>query len=1095
MNRRWVPGLALAAGGSAILLLAVWVRDPLLPYGAEAPGASGRDTTVAAKPNTDQLEARSRGLSALRGEVAKAEGRLRREATSALDAPSFVEGAFDRLANIELTAEEGIVLFDREIPLAWAGQIVVDPAPATAPLSVAISPFYTTMTVVARRGARRAVATLLIHAEAPADRLANALDERIEGRDELESYAFAPGSDTTGGEAMVSAGRSILLRADATPLPRDRVRFSRVATAQAWGALVLAAGMLILLGVAWRDRKLLGERLLALAICFVAVTLVPWSRFSNAIAAFDPTYYYSSLGGPLTANAGVLTMVAAFVLLTVYAIIRSRRVRPPRIVALVGALALGVAGPLLAPATARGIGLPAWGSAATLWLTWEIPHFLILFAFWLAAVWLARIALGQRSTIHLRAAAAVAIIAGFAASATVWRTTTAERLELAAQDMIRLQRPDPDAAALLRRFAADLSRYDSAGTRADLLKRYAASDLAAADLPLSLAAWTPTGARLAELRLAPVVYDSALVARLVISARDSAQPVIVQALGVNGREVIMAVRHAVSGVTTVVVSPRTQLIAPDPFVSLLGFAQRVRTDPPYTLTIADVAVNTNVRTPSVVWRQIANGLHGDWLIQTSRGIARVHAEIDLRSFAARGERLVLIVILDAAIAGLLWALGAMAEGGFVRWLRARSAKWIRSYRGRLTLALSAFFVVPALAFAIWSYQRLRNDDRDVRELLVRETLDAVVRGEDSTILGGVARPYNTPLFLYSSGVMRAVSDSLLAELSPAGRTLPVPVYLSVAAHGELHASWQQSVGSTQVLFAYRAASGPEHERYVLSAPARSDELTLDKRRRDLAILVLFATVMGALAAIWLSGVAAKRLARDLELSRIEVARAERILAWGEMARQVAHEIKNPLTPIRLGVQHLRRARHDSRVDFDRVLDENVTRILSEIDRLDEIARAFSRYGSAPSDLPLPETIDVAAILRDVVALEKMGVGEVTWTLAGADSAAVADARGDELRDVLLNVFENSRLARARKVDVTLVRMPRKVKIEISDDGSGIDEVDLPRVFEPHFSTRTTGSGLGLAISRRLLESWGGTIEIVRGEGKGARVVLTLQSTA
>jgi nitrogen fixation/metabolism regulation signal transduction histidine kinase len=80
----------------------------------------------------------------------------------------------------------------------------------------------------------------------------------------------------------------------------------------------------------------------------------------------------------------------------------------------------------------------------------------------------------------------------------------------------------------------------------------------------------------------------------------------------------------------------------------------------------------------------------------------------------------------------------------------------------------------------------------------------------------------------------------------------------------------------------------------------------------------------------------------------ELARAQRVLAWGEMARQVAHEIKNPLTPIRLGVQHLRRAR-DARVDFDRVLEQNVNQILTEIDRLDEIARAFSRYGAAPDE--------------------------------------------------------------------------------------------------------------------------------------------------
>nr|MDP9178550.1 ATP-binding protein [Gemmatimonadota bacterium] len=311
---------------------------------------------------------------------------------------------------------------------------------------------------------------------------------------------------------------------------------------------------------------------------------------------------------------------------------------------------------------------------------------------------------------------------------------------------------------------------------------------------------------------------------------------------------------------------------------------------------------------------------------------------------------------------------------------------------------------------------------------------------------------------------------------------------------ELHSSWQQQVGPGDVLFGYRAASGPQQERYVLAAPARSDELTLDRRRRDLTILVLFATLMGAVAALWLSGVAAKRLARDLELSRIEVARAERVLAWGEMARQVAHEIKNPLTPIRLGVQHLRRARADGRVDFDRVLEDNVTRILSEIDRLDETARAFSRYGTTPSELPPPESIDAAAILRDVVALERMGVGDVTWNLSGAEEPAIVWARGVELRDVLLNLFENARLARARKVDVTLSRAADTASIEISDDGAGIGEADLPRVFEPHFSTRTTGSGLGLAISRRLLESWGGSIRIASEEGKGASVVLTLRST-
>ncbi|MFN2603627.1 MAG: PAS domain-containing sensor histidine kinase [Gemmatimonadaceae bacterium] len=1082
MNRRWGSGVALVTGGSAILLLALWLRNPLLPYGSEPRAASG-----------DQLEARAHALSQLRSALSNEVERLTAKATSSLDAPAATP--FDHLESVGTTPEEGIILFDHNTPIAWTGQLVVPPDTGSSLTSVSFSPFYTTVSVVAQRNDRRAVATGVVHAEPPADRLVKSLDARVARRDKIASYTFGIPGDTSAGESVLQVRGATLLRADATPLPRGVMLFARSAKVRAWGTMFLCAGALLLLGFAWRDRKLLGERLFAIAILLAAAALVPWSNFSNTARAFDPTYYFSPAGGPFTANAGVLAVTCALLLLAVYAIVRSRGVRPPRGLSLVGSIVFAVAGPLIVESIAPGIAFPSWGTTAALWLTWEIPLFLLLFAFWLTAVWLGRIAFRQRGTLHLGFAAAVAIAAGVCASAIVWRVATEKRLELAAHDILRLENPDPDGAALLRRFGTELRQYDSAGTRADLLKRYASSDLAAADLPLALATWSVTGERTAELRLAPFPYDSSLVAKIVDSARDTLQPVIVQTLGVNGREVIMAMRHSASGVTTAVASPRTQLVPPDPFVSLLGFSPPVQTDPPYVISIADVSSDVIPRGRVIHWRRSGTSFHGDRVIATSLGPKRVHAEVDLRSIAARVERLVLIVILNAALAGMLWALGALVEGGFVRWVRARSVKWIRSYRGRLTLALSAFFAIPALAFAIWSYQRLRTDDRDVRELLVHETLDAVVAAADSAKIGEVVRPYNTPLFLYSSGVLSAASDSLLDELASPGRALPPPVYLSIVGHGELNASWQRNVGQSRVLFGYRAASAPQNQRYVLAAPARSDELTLDRRRRDLTILVLFATVLGAVAALWLSGVAAKRLARDLELSRIEVARAERILAWGEMARQVAHEIKNPLTPIRLGVQHLKRARTDPRVNFERVLDENVTRILSEIDRLDEIARAFSRYGSAPSELPPAEDIDVAGIIRDVVGLEKMGVGELTWTLSGAENPIFAKARSDELREVLLNIFENSRLARARKVEVRVSRGQNSVLIAISDDGSGIDQTALPRVFEPQFSTRTTGSGLGLAISRRLLESWGGAIEITSEPGKGTRVTLTLLSAS
>ena len=516
-----------------------------------------------------------------------------------------------------------------------------------------------------------------------------------------------------------------------------------------------------------------------------------------------------------------------------------------------------------------------------------------------------------------------------------------------------------------------------------------------------------------------------------------------------------------------------------------------RGDSRQATTLTDVSPAVHADTSQMRWHSMGDELHGDRLIATSEGTKRAHIEIDRRSIWARAERGVLVLLLDLLLAGLFWLLGTAAERGFARWMRVRASRWIYTYHARLTLALFAFFVIPAIAFAVWSYQRLRSDDLQTREVLVRETLHAVLAANEYEQLPGAARRYDTPLLLYSNGLLDRTSDSLLDAVAPTGRLLPPPVQLRLGSAGELSAAWEAKLGSAKMLFGYSAGLGPSQERYVLAAPARSDDLVLDRRRRDLGMLVLFATAAGALAALWLSGIAAKRLARDLELSRIEVARAERVLAWGEMARQVAHEIKNPLTPIRLGVQHLRRARSDPRVDFDQVLNDNVARILAEIDRLDEIARSFSRYGSAPADLAPAVEVDVAAVVRDVVGLEQMGDRVVKWQVRGPDRSVWAMAQRDEMRDVLLNVFENARLAGARNVEVTVREDEGRVTIETIDDGAGIAPAVLPRIFEPHFSTRTTGSGLGLAVSRRLIEAWGGEIAITSEEGKGTRVLIVL----
>lgn len=1089
MKGRWNWRLGHAAAGAAILLLAYWLRNPVIPYAGAIPRASRNSADSA---ELDEAENRRRvAIAALSLAVREREAELVRMGEDALRAPGDPELAFDYLRRSGRPPETGVILARPDGPVAWDGDFRTSPSFTGAGSAVVFSPFYATLQVVTARGGRTAVASALLHAETPADRIARGVADRLPERKLVGAIRFAPLSDTSAETVLTDAAHRPLARLEVLPLSSGQIAFARSASMRGWGAVILGTALIALLALAWAGRRTLPARMFALGVAFVAIGIVPWNNFSNATRLFDPAYFFSTAGGPYTANTGVFTMFAALVLIGVVALIRARLRIASRLAAGAGGSALTILAVMVTASASGGIVVPRWGATAELWISWEIPLFLILFALVLGAVWLLRVAFGERKMVQLRGAALAAVACGVVATFMVWTNTTEQRLQLAMRDVAGLERPDTEVTQLLTRFGSQLATVDSAGSRSALLERFAVSDLASAGLQVSLGTWTNGGVQQSRLDLADIEYDSVVLASLVREATADTAAVVRQVIGPAGRQVVLAVAHPAGGATTVVASPRTRLIAENAYLPLLGFRQPDRTEPPYALTLADVSPGGAAKTGAMTWRRVESEWHGDEIVITSAGPRRAHVEVDLRSWPTRLVRAALIVILDVVIAGFLWALATMTERGFVRWLVTRSSRWVRSYRGRLTLALFMFFVVPAIGFAVWSYQRLQRDDRGVRELLVHEILAASSARYPATQSN--AAPGGSPLFRYTDAILTSSSDSLYETIAPAGRMLPRRAYINLSLHGELSSSARQTIAGSTMVWGYRAAPGEANESAVIAAPARSDEIILDRRRRDLTLLVLFATAVGAIAAFWLSGFAARILARDLELAKVEVARAERVIAWGEMARQVAHEIKNPLTPIRLGVQHLRRARSDPRIDFDKVLDENVSRILSEIDRLDKIARTFSRYGSAPGELPPADEVDVAAILRDVIALERMGIGGVDWTLAGADGPVTALARNDELRDVLLNVFENARLARARKVRVSLMAENDEATIVIDDDGTGVDWSTASRVFEPHFSTRTTGSGLGLAISRRLIESWGGTIDLSSETGKGARVTVRLQA--
>jgi two-component system, NtrC family, nitrogen regulation sensor histidine kinase NtrY len=272
-------------------------------------------------------------------------------------------------------------------------------------------------------------------------------------------------------------------------------------------------------------------------------------------------------------------------------------------------------------------------------------------------------------------------------------------------------------------------------------------------------------------------------------------------------------------------------------------------------------------------------------------------------------------------------------------------------------------------------------------------------------------------------------------------------------------AWPALVASVQQFLAHPGAS-----------PTRS-ELEDGARRLSAALAPLGPEIGGAVLAL-----------NDIT----ELSRAERVLAWGEMARQVAHEIKNPLTPIRLGIQHLRRVRREHPAALGEALGETSDRILAEIERLDTIARAFSRFAAPAGEAPPPDRLDLGAVAAEVVQLYRLA-GEGTEVAIELSGPATGRARADEVKEVLVNLLENSRQAGARR---TVVRVAER-RITVQDDGRGIPEELLPRVFEPRFSTTTSGSGLGLAIVKRLVEGWGAAIHVESTEGQGTTVTIVL----
>jgi signal transduction histidine kinase len=234
------------------------------------------------------------------------------------------------------------------------------------------------------------------------------------------------------------------------------------------------------------------------------------------------------------------------------------------------------------------------------------------------------------------------------------------------------------------------------------------------------------------------------------------------------------------------------------------------------------------------------------------------------------------------------------------------------------------------------------------------------------------------------------------------------------------------------------------------------------------------------------------MAADLQRQRTELERTHRLEAWAEMARQVAHEIKNPLTPIQLNAEHLRRVHVDRGEPLGPVVQECVATILAQVKLLRQISSEFSSFASSPT--AKRAEVDVTALLREVLDPYRQGLeGRIRLDVELPDGLPHVSVDRTLVSRALVNIVENALHAMpgSGALTVRASQNGRAVRVRVSDTGVGMDAEALARAFEPYFSTKAAGTGLGLPIAKRNVELSGGSISMTSERDKGTTVEVTL----
>jgi signal transduction histidine kinase len=404
----------------------------------------------------------------------------------------------------------------------------------------------------------------------------------------------------------------------------------------------------------------------------------------------------------------------------------------------------------------------------------------------------------------------------------------------------------------------------------------------------------------------------------------------------------------------------------------------------------------------------------------------------------------------------------MRNGQVVPVLTVSAAQQFREGRHRLTV-VAGQEVGAALLDTVRQAERIDARILDAQGNVLVPPVQPWSTGAAEIFRVPLPGPDGVPMAIIETAISRADLDRLLTQVTAASLMLAAAALVATILLGMFVARRMTRDLDRLVEGAQAAARGDLDHR-------------VDVRARN---------EIGAVATSF------NLMMEDLKSSKERLVMAERVAAWQEIARRLAHEIKNPLTPIQMAVETLRKTWTKKHPSFDEIFDESTATVLEETARLKRIVSEFSQFARMPK--PDLGPCDLNEIVSGCLSLYG---GSVPVTRHLADGLPAIHADRGQIQQVLLNLLENARDALATMpadhaprvtVETRPGARPDRVELMVADNGPGIPEAVREKLFTPYFTTKQTqgGTGLGLAIAHRILSDHEGRISVREGESGGA----------